>query len=103
MVDKEAGKIFGKKNKKHNNRRKTDAIARAGRRRSYFLAILCIALAGILIYRLHWLQIVNGERYLSDFETSIRRTVVTREKGKDLRCQGQSSRRDCLLLQHHDE
>ena len=62
------------------NRRKTDAIARAGRRRSYFLAILCIALAGILIYRLHWLQIVNGERYLSDFETSIRRTVVTRGK-----------------------
>ena len=80
MVDKEAGKVFGKKNKKHNNRRKTDAIARAGRRRSYFLAILCIALAGILIYRLHWLQIVNGERYLSDFETSIRRTVVTRGK-----------------------
>ena len=83
MVDNEADHLFGilKKQKEQKTEdQKTEAVARAGRRRSYFLAILSLVLAGILIYRLHWLQIVKGERYLSDFKSSIRRTVVNRGK-----------------------
>ncbi len=47
-------------------------------RRSYFLAFCSFLLAGLLIYRLYNLQIVNGERYQTDFQSRIRRTVVTR-------------------------
>ncbi len=65
-----------------NNRinKRAEAALKAGRRRSYLLAILSIVLAGTLIFQLYNLQIVNGEKYLSDFEKSIRRTVVTRGK-----------------------
>ena len=80
MVDNEAGHFFNFRKNKKTDQQKTEAAAKAGRRRSYFLAVMSLVLAGILIYRLHWLQIVNGERYLSDFKSSIRRTVVNRGK-----------------------
>ena len=61
MVDNEAGHFFNFRKNKKTDKQKTEAVAKAGRRRSYFLAVMSLVLAGILIYRLHWLQIVNGE------------------------------------------
>ena len=57
MVDNEAGHFFNFRKNKKTDKQKTEAVAKAGRRRSYFLAVMSLVLAGILIYRLHWLQI----------------------------------------------
>lgn len=58
----------------------SDAGRRTGRRRSYILAALSIVLAGILVFRLYTLQIINGETYQKQFQNRIRRTVVVRAK-----------------------
>ena len=55
---------------------RTERADRAGRRRSYFLVLGSLLMAALLISRLYTLQIVNSERYLSDFQSRIRRTVV---------------------------
>ena len=55
---------------------RTERADRAGRRRSYFLVLGSLLMAALLISRLYTLQIVNSERYLSDFQSRIRRTVI---------------------------
>ncbi|MBR3187003.1 MAG: hypothetical protein IKF59_03090, partial [Lachnospiraceae bacterium] len=68
-----------KKRKKAGTARQiSDAGRRTGRRRSYILAALSIVLAGILVFRLYTLQIINGESYQQQFQNRIRRTVVVR-------------------------
>ena len=75
-----------KKRKKAGTARQiSDAGKRTGRRRSYILAALSIVLAGILVFRLYTLQIINGESYQQQFQNRIRRTVVVRAKRGTIR------------------
>ena len=64
--------------KEKNFRRKTERIERAGRRRSYLIAFAALFLAGVLLFRLYKLQIIDGDRYQAEFKSRIRRTVVVR-------------------------
>ncbi|MDO5131572.1 MAG: penicillin-binding transpeptidase domain-containing protein [Eubacteriales bacterium] len=75
--------------KKRKRKDITESANRTGRLRSYLLAFLSLCLAGVLIFRLYTLQIVNGERFQKDFQSRIRRTVVTRgARGRILDCNG---------------
>ena len=53
-------------------------IEKSGRIRSYFIAILSMVFAAVLIFRLYNLQIIQGDTYQEAFQSRIRRTVVTR-------------------------
>ena len=75
-----AGKAFGKKNSGRadtSRHQQSEHGRRSGIRRSYFLAVVSMVLAGVLIFNLYSLQIVNESYYKEVFQSRIRRTVLT--------------------------
>ena len=75
-----AGKALGKKNSGRADtarHQQSEHGRRSGIRRSYFLAVVSLVLAGVLIFNLYSLQIVNESYYKEVFQSRIRRTVLT--------------------------
>ena len=65
------------------------SISKGVKSRIIVLSVACVALVAILIQRLFYLQIINGETYLNDFAMSIKKErVLSSTRGEIYDCNG---------------
>ena len=66
-----------------------NSLSKMMRSRITVLIVLFVLLAGILVYRLFTMQIINGEEYLTDFTMQIKKeTTLKSTRGNIYDCDG---------------